>query len=110
MLNNVNLQGRFVETPELKTTPSGAKVTSFQLVAQRNHKSQDEECDTACINCVAYQKTAEFICSNFTKGSNVMIGGELSSRSYTDNEGKKSNITEVVVKGAYLDDGSEYPF
>ena len=55
MLNQVNLQGRFGETPELKTTPSGAKVTSFRLAVQRNYKNHNEEYDADWISCVAWE-------------------------------------------------------
>ena len=102
MLNQVNLQGRFGETPELKTTPSGAKVTSFRLAVQRNYKNQNEEYESDWISCVAWGNTAEFICSYFSKGQMVIVAGALSSRSYTDNDGKKVYVTEVVVNSAYF--------
>lgn len=102
MLNQVNLQGRFGETPELKTTLSGAKVTSFRLAVQRNYKNHNEEYDADWISCVAWGNTAEFICSHFTKGQMVIVAGALSSRCYTDTDGKKVYVTEVVVNSAYF--------
>ena len=47
-------------------------------------------------NIVAWNKAADIIEKYITKGSEVMIEGKLTSRSYETNEGEKRYITEVV--------------
>lgn len=101
MLNQVTIQGRFGETPELKTTPNGTNVTSFKLAVQRNYKNANNDYETDWISCVAWRQTAEFICRNFAKGGLIIVTGELETRSY-EKDGKKVNVTEVKVNNAFF--------
>ena len=53
-------------------------------------------------NVVAWNKTAEIIENYVAKGSEVAIGGKLTSRSYDDKDGNKRYITEVVCNEVLL--------
>ncbi len=50
----------------------------------------------ATHNIVAWDKTAEIIEKYLAKGSEIMVEGKLTSRSYETKEGEKKYITEVV--------------
>ena len=41
MINRVVLVGRLTKEPELRTTPSGAKVCQYTLAVNRNRKAED---------------------------------------------------------------------
>lgn len=98
MLNNVVLMGRLTATPVLNQTQSGALVTSFAIAIDRRFKRQGEERQTDFINCVAWQKTAEFISKYFKKGDAIAITGEIQTRKYEDKDtGKPRTATEVVI-------------
>ena len=101
MLNLVELQGRLTANPELKTTPSGVKVTSFSLAVERNYQSGEER-QTDFINIVAWRGTAEFICRYFPKGKMMLVVGSLQVRNYTANDGTKRYVTEVVANEVYF--------
>ena len=94
--NKVILMGRLVAAPELKTTPAGLPVTSFTLAVDRKY-NKDAEKKADFISVVAWRQTAEFICKYFGKGSAIIICGELQTRSWTDNDGKKRYATEVMA-------------
>lgn len=94
--NKVILMGRLVAAPELKRTSSGLPVTSFTLAVDRKY-IKDAEKKTDFINVVAWRQTAEFICKYFGKGSAIIICGELQTRSWTDDAGKKHYATEVMA-------------
>jgi single-strand DNA-binding protein len=94
------LTGRLTADVELKTTPSGVSVCSFSLAVDRKYQPQGEERATDFIDCVAWRKTAEFISKYFNKGSMIGIEGEIQTRTYTDKEGKKRKVTEVIVNNA----------
>lgn len=94
--NKVILMGRLVAAPELKTTPAGLPVTSFVLAVDRKY-SKDGEKKADFITIVAWRQTAEFVCKYFGKGSAIIICGELQTRSWTDNDGKKRYATEVMA-------------
>lgn len=101
-MNVITLMGRITATPELKTTPSGVSVTSFNLAVDRSYTSKGQEKQTDFIPCVAWRGTAEFISKYFRKGSKIAVKGELQQRSYTANDGSKRNVFEVIVDGAFF--------
>ena len=104
MLNKLILMGRLTADPELKTTQSGASVTSFTLAVERNFR-QGNERKTDFVNCVAWRNTAEFIAKYFGKGQLMAIDAELQSRSYENSQGNKVTVWEAVVNNAYFAGG-----
>ena len=100
MYNKVILMGRITKDLEIKTTPSGVSVLSFSLAVERNYTPKGEERKTDFINCVAWRNTAEFISKFFTKGSMILIEGELQTRQYQNKEGKNITVTEVIVSSS----------
>lgn len=98
MINNTVLVGRLTKDADLRYTGSGTAVASFTVAVERQFKNAQGERETDFINCVAWRKTAEII-SNFTrKGSLVGVTGHIQTRNYTNNEGRKVYITEVVCE------------
>jgi single-strand DNA-binding protein len=95
-LNKVILGGRLTANPELKQTGNGVAVTSFTIAVDRKY-SKDSEKKADFITIVAWRQTAEFICKYFTKGSAIIICGELQTRSWKDADGKNRYATEVVA-------------
>lgn len=98
--NKATLGGRLTADPELKTTQNGTPVCTFSVAV--NRKANREETDF--INCVAWQKTGEFISKYFKKGSCILVCGAIQTRSWTDNSGGKRYATEVIVDDAYFVD------
>ncbi len=96
-MNNVMLIGRLARDPELKYTQSGSAVTSFTLAVSRRFANQNGEREADFINCVAWQKSAEFVANYFKKGQSMAVEGRLQVRSCDDKDGQKRYVTEVVV-------------
>ena len=94
MLNHVSMQGRFVRDPEYRYTPNGTPVCSFTIVWSETYKEKESTC---FLNCNAWNKTAEFAVNYFKKGDPAIVEGKLTSRSYTDNQGNKKYVTELLV-------------
>lgn len=99
MLNIVALMGRLTADPELKTTPSGVSVTSFQIAVDRSYTKPGEERKSDFINIVAWKGTAEFICKYFSKGQMIAVSGSIQTRSYQDKQGNKRTAFEIVAGG-----------
>lgn len=97
-MNNIVLAGRLTQEPELKTTNTGTEVTSFSLAVSRDYARQGEERQTDFINCVAWRKTAAFICTYFHKGDGIVLNGRLEGRKYVDKDGNNRTAYEVVVE------------
>ena len=94
--NKVILIGHLTADPELKQTQSGISVVSFSIGVNRR-VSKDAEPKTDFINIVAWRQTAEFVSRYFKKGKPILVCGSIQSRSYTDNQGNKRYVTEVVA-------------
>lgn len=95
-LNKVILMGNMCAVPELKQTPSGNSVCSFNIGVSRNFGRLDEK-KADFFTVVAWGTKAEFICKYFKKGQAIVVVGELQTRNWTDNQGQKRYATEVVV-------------
>ena len=93
-MNTVILIGRLTRDPELKYTPNGKAVCSFNLAVDRRFKKDEAD----FINCQAWSKTGELIAEYLTKGSQCAIEGRIQVRSYQDKEGQKRYATEIVVE------------
>lgn len=98
MLNNCILMGRLTHTPELKTTTNGNDVVRFCLAVERSKTTADGEKQTDFIDCVAWNKTAEFICKYFKKGEPIIAEGRLETRGYEDKQGNKRKACEVIIR------------
>ena len=99
-LNKVILIGNLTADPELKQTQSGISVVSFTIAINRRYQSKNatEGQQTAdFINIVAWRQSAEFVSRFFRKGKPILVCGSIQSRSYTDNQGNKRYVTEVVA-------------
>ncbi|MDE7425358.1 MAG: single-stranded DNA-binding protein [Lachnospiraceae bacterium] len=99
MLNNVCLVGRFTQNPELKKTQSDKSVVSFCLAVQRNGGADKV---TDFLDCVAWNKTAEFITKYFSKGNLISLIGSVQTRNYVDKENKKRKAVEILVESVHF--------
>lgn len=94
--NLVVLTGRLTKDAELKYTPSGVPVTSFNIAVDRKGKSGEEK-QTDFISIVAWRQTAEFIAKYFQRGSMIGIEGSIQTRKYTDKNGNNRTAFEVIA-------------
>jgi single-strand DNA-binding protein len=99
MLNKVMLIGYAGADSEMKFTAAGIPVANFSLAVKEVYKNGDGEkkTNTLWIRCVAWRRWAEIAGEFVTKGKFLFIEGRLQLRSYEDREGKKRDVTEVVV-------------
>lgn len=97
-MNKILLIGRLTKEPELRYTQSGTAVASFTLAVNRSFANQNGEREADFINCVAWQKAAEFVSQYFKKGQQMALEGRLQVRSYDDNNGQRRWVTEVVTE------------
>ena len=92
--------GRLVADVELRSTNSGKSVCAFTVAINRRGK----DAGTDWVDCVAWEKTAEFISKHFNKGQQIAITGRLQTRNYEDKNGSKRKETEVVVEEVFFCD------
>ncbi len=97
-LNKVILMGHMTADPELKQTTSGISVCSFSIGVNRRYSKADQgQQSVDFINIVAWRQQAEFVSRYFKKGSSIIVCGSIQTRNWTDNNGQKRYVTEVVA-------------
>ena len=87
-------KGRLTKDPEVRYTQAGKAVASFTLATDR-HTKEGQQADF--IPCVAWEKLAEIIGNNLSKGREVLVEGRLQVRSYEAQDGSKRYVTECVI-------------
>ena len=94
MINKVILMGRLTRDPEMRHTNSGTPVTTFSIAIDNGYGDNKR---TDFVNCLAWNKTAEFV-KYFTKGKMIVIAdGRISTRSWETQDGKRAYATEVIA-------------
>ena len=96
--------GRLTKDPELRHTNNGNAVASFSIAVNSGYGDEQK---TDFINCVAWNKTAEFINNWFAKGRMIVLVGRLSTRNYESQDGRKNYVTEVIVNEATFGDSKK---
>jgi single-strand DNA-binding protein len=105
-LNKVILGGRLTADPELKQTQSGIAVVTFRMAVNRRASSgQQPEVDFFTVT--AWRSTAEFVNRFFKKGSSICVIGSIHNRSWTDQQGQKRYMTDIVVDEAFFVDSKD---
>lgn len=98
-LNKVYLIGRVASDIEVKNTPSGASVCTFNLATNRSWKDangQKKE-ESQFHRIVLWGKLAELAGKFLSKGALVMVEGRLATRNYeSKSSGEKRYITEII--------------
>jgi single-strand DNA-binding protein len=100
MFNKVILIGRTTSEAELRYTQGNNQkaVTQVSLAVNRSYKSANGEREADFIRLVIWGEQAERFANWIKKGSLVQIEGELRTRSYDDQQGKRVYVTEVLVQ------------
>lgn len=94
-INRTVIQGRLCKDPELRTTNAGKPVCSYTIAWSERVKETEQK---VFLNCVAWDKNAEFVSKHFVKGQECVAEGRLVARRFTDKEGKEREVIELVVE------------
>ena len=106
-LNKVMLIGNVGRDAELKHTPSGIPVTSFNLATTDSWKDRagnlQEHTDWHTV--VAWRGLAEICHKLVKKGARIYVEGKLQTRNFEDKNGVKKYIVEILIDNMLLLDG-----
>lgn len=100
-MNRVILMGRIANEPAARTTPADKHVLNFTIAVQRRFAKEGQP-SADFINCVAWNHTADFINKFFTKGAMIALEGQIQTRSWEGQDGKRQYTTEVLVESAFF--------
>jgi single-strand DNA-binding protein len=98
--NKVILLGNLTRDPELRHTPAGMPVCSFDLAVNRSYTTKaGERREEACfITVVVWDKQAQTCAEYLVKGRQVLVEGRLQHRSWETQDGQKRTKHEVVAE------------
>ena len=103
-LNRVLLIGYLGADPVVKTTASGLRFSRLRVAT--DHLASDTtdgatgtgaepKRQTAWHDIIAWDKKAELAVKSFSKGSHILVEGQIEYRSYRDGNGNTRQITEI---------------
>ena len=98
----ITVIGNLTADPELRFTPSGAPVANFTVASTPRSfdKNRNEwvDGDTLFLRCSVWREAAENVAESLTKGTRVIVVGNLVQRSYETREGEKRTVYELQVQ------------
>lgn len=95
-MNIAVLQGRLTKDVEVRYTDTGKVIANFTLAVNRPFADKDGQREADFISVVLWNKTAEVAGNNVHKGDRLAVVGRIQVRNYTDKNGAKRYVTEVV--------------
>ncbi len=101
MYQQITLIGNLGNDPEMRYTPSGVAVASFNLAVNRSWTGQDgqKQDKTTWFRVSVWNKQAETVSQYLSKGRQVLVIGEMEeARAYTDRDGNMRASLEVKAQ------------
>jgi single-strand DNA-binding protein len=107
--NSVRLMGNLGAAPEVKSISDNKKLAKFSVATNESYKNEKGEkvTETYWHNVVAWGKLAGIVEKYLQKGSEVAIEGKLTNRSYTDKDGVKRYVTEILANEVLMVGGKQ---
>ena len=99
-MNKVILMGRLTRDAEIRYSQgeSSTAIARFSLAVDRRFRRDNDEQTADFINCVAFNKTAEFLERFGRKGTKFVLEGRIQTGSYKNKDGNTVYTTDVVVE------------
>lgn len=96
-LNKVMLIGNLGNDAEHRFTTNNTSVSTFSIATSRGYKGRDGNWvnETTWHNVVAYS-LPDFYKEALKKGKKFYVEGRISKRDYTDKDGVKKYISEII--------------
>ena len=97
--NSVRLVGHLGMDPEVKSFDNDRKLAKLSLATNESYKNDKGEriTDTQWHNLILWNGQAKLAADYLKKGDEVAIEGKIANRNYTDKDGKKRYVSEIVV-------------
>lgn len=95
--NDCKFIGRITKDLELRESTNGTKYLLFDIAVQRKFKNNEDEYESDFINCIAFNKTAEFINNYAKKGYLIGVEGEIKNNNHERQDGTINYGTQLKV-------------
>lgn len=97
-MNKVELIGRIGKEPEIKTTKNGSKLATFSIATNEGYLNGFGEFvnNTSWHRIVLWGEEVAKYEALLRKGAQLYVSGKLNNNSYTDKDGNKRTITQII--------------
>jgi single-strand DNA-binding protein len=99
--NQVTIVGNLTDDPELRYTPAGAAVATFNVAVNRRTRDENgqwKDGETSFFRCNVWRQQAENVAESLNKGARAIVIGRLRQRSWETPEGQKRTVVEIEVE------------
>ena len=97
----LTLAGNLVRDVELRRTKQNKPVVSFTLATTPSVFNQDtkkyEDGETLFMDCVVFNNDAEHLAASASKGTRLIVPGQVKARSWVDKENNTRTKIELIV-------------
>lgn len=95
--NKVIICGHLTADPDCRQTQNGTPVASFRVAVNRKYSGAGQQ-QADFFPIVAWDKKAQFVSQYFRKGTPIFVEGRLQEREWTDQQGDKRKIIEIIAE------------
>lgn len=97
----ITVIGNLTRDPELRFTPQGAAVANFDVASTPSRWDKQSggwvDGDTTFYGCTVWKDHAENVAESLTKGTQVVVVGQLKNRTYETKSGEQRTSLEIDV-------------
>ena len=99
MYQQITIIGRLGADPELRYTPAGVPVCSFNVATDRtwNNDQGQKQVETTWHRVTVWRKRAEVCAQYLSKGKMVLVTGSVKASGFTNRDGQISASLEVTA-------------
>jgi single-strand DNA-binding protein len=100
MKNTVTLVGFVGNTPEVRSTQSGASITNMSLATSRSFKDSEgtRQSETEWHRITCFNGIGKSVAEHVTKGAMVMVTGRIHYTKWTDQNGTERYGCEIIAE------------
>lgn len=94
-MNCISLIGRLTRDPELKESGNGTPVATLRLAIPRRRNGEDA--GAVFVTVVCFDRVASAAHEHLYQGRRVAVVGRLEHREWTDGQGIRHSLHEIVA-------------
>ena len=99
-MNRCSFFGRLTADPEVRYSANTQKaIVNFTIAVNRDFENKEGKYDSDFFNCVAFDKRGEVIGNSFSKGSKILVWGQMRQEKWQDKEGNNRTTYRLNVEG-----------
>jgi single-strand DNA-binding protein len=107
-INTVTVSGNLTRDPELRSTGGGTAVCGFGIAWNERRKDQQGNWGDVAhfFDVTVWGGQGEWVAKNLTKGTGVVVSGELRYRKWQDQQGNNRSAVDINARNIFVPKGT----